>query len=132
MIATASNAVKNLLILPPLSQGIVRACVPGRLFGLYAGTGAHAMIESNDGKINSSGLVSGLSRADFIGGSCAGRARPQLRMGRSPSMRTTGAPTSDRVRRQFMMSGIVDVSDCAFPLLYFLLYRLPLAVRVSA
>jgi len=52
------------------------------------------MIESNDDKINSSGLVSGLSRADFIGGSCAGRARPQLRMGRSPSMRTTGAPTS--------------------------------------
>jgi hypothetical protein len=90
------------------------------------------MIESNDDKINSSGLVSGLSRADFIGGSCAGRARPQLRMGRSPSMRTTGAPTSDRVRRQFMMSGIVDVSDCAFPLLYFLLYRLPLAVCVSA
>jgi len=24
-----------------------------------------------------------------------------------------------------MMSGIVDVSDCAFPLPYFLLYRLP-------
>ena len=32
---------------------------------------------------------------------------------------------------QLMMSGIVDVSDCVFPLLYFLLYRLPLAVSVS-
>jgi hypothetical protein len=44
----------------------------GRLSGLYAWTAAHAIIESNDGKIDSSGLVSGLSRADFIGGRAGG------------------------------------------------------------
>jgi len=48
------------------------------------------MIESNDGKINSSGLVGGLSRADLP----AGRARSghaQGSDGPTPSMRTTGA-----------------------------------------
>jgi len=56
------------------------------------------MIESNDGKINSSGLVSGLSRADFIGGSCARRARPRPGW-TDPLDRTTAHPTSDRARR---------------------------------
>src|SRR4029077_9086130 len=62
--------------------------------------------------------------------------------------RAAGTPTAPdgpipqcelpRIRRatelggQLMMSGIVNVSDCAFPLLYFLLCRLPLAVSVSA
>jgi hypothetical protein len=90
------------------------------------------MIESSDGKINSSGLVSGLSRADFIGGSCAGRARPRLRMDRPPHANYWRIRRATELGGQLMMSGIVDVGDCAFPLLYFLLCRLPLAVRVSA
>lgn len=63
----------------------------GGFSGLYAWTLAHAMIESNDGKINSSGLVSGLSRANLP----AGRARSghaQSSDGPTPSMRITGAP----------------------------------------
>jgi hypothetical protein len=78
------------------------------------------MIESNDGKINSSGLVSGLSRADFIGGSCARRARPRRRMDRPLNANYRRIRRATELGGQLMMSGIVDVSDCAFPLLYFL------------
>ena len=49
--ATASSAVKNLLILPPFHKGSYVRTHRGRLSGLYAWTAAHAMIESNDGKI---------------------------------------------------------------------------------
>ena len=82
------------------------------------------MIESNDGKINSSGLVSGLSRA-VLPVDCA-RSGHAYRSGRTDPLDANYW----RVRRvaelgsQLMMSGIVDVSDCAFPLLYFLLYRI--------
>jgi hypothetical protein len=90
------------------------------------------MIESSDGKIDSNGLVRGLSRADFS----AGRARSEHAHG---SARTDLLNANyRRVRRvtefgsQLMVSGIVDVSDCAFPLPHLLLYRHSLAVIVSA
>jgi hypothetical protein len=81
------------------------------------------MIESNGGKINSSGLVSGLSRADLS----AGRARG----GHAYGSGWTDPLDANywRIRRatepggRLMVSVIVDVSDCAFSLLYFLLYR---------
>jgi hypothetical protein len=71
--ATASSTVKNLLILPPLSQGIVSTVRTGEAFRTLRLTAAHAMIESSNGKVDSNGLVSGLSRADLP----AGRARSE-------------------------------------------------------
>jgi len=74
------------------------------------------MIESNDGKINSSGLVSGLSRADFIGRSCARQARLRRRMDPPLDANCWRIRRATELGGQLKMSGIVDVSDCAFSL----------------